>query len=272
MSSLMRSLNQPQVPLPKFSVQSAYQGEEGLGIATAAFNEGKPFCIAFVDMRMPPGWDGIETIKRLWALDPDLQIVICSAYSDYTHSDIKNHLTHMGKLLILKKPFDPIEVAQMAIALSEKWIVERYARVKDNELQRQVDVAERELSNAQVRIEMLEKEIKEYQFIENLESGKVILRPSDPSDFEHASRFKLGLQSVLQDNPETLIIDLGQLDSITSLGIALMIAADKKLPGQKVSLSICNAHNQVKTALRDVACLDQIITFYTLDDALELRA
>jgi CheY-like chemotaxis protein len=70
--------------LLNFDVSSAYQGQDGLSLVVQALEMGKPFAMAFVDMRMPPGWDGVETIKRIWEVDPNLQIVICSAYSDHS--------------------------------------------------------------------------------------------------------------------------------------------------------------------------------------------
>src|SRR5450755_2772286 len=63
-------------PLPKFELESALQGEEGLKKLEDALKAGKPFNVAFVDMRMPPGWDGVQTIQRLWAADPNVQVVI----------------------------------------------------------------------------------------------------------------------------------------------------------------------------------------------------
>jgi DNA-binding NarL/FixJ family response regulator len=68
--------------------------------------------MAFVDMRMPPGWDGLETIERLWAVDPDVQVVICSAHSDRNWTDVVARLNNSDKLLVVKKPFEAIEVMQ----------------------------------------------------------------------------------------------------------------------------------------------------------------
>src|SRR5436190_2079685 len=113
---------------PQFELQSAMQGEEGLRMLKAAVQEGRPFSVAFVDMRMPPGWDGVQTIQRLWEVDPDLQVVICTAYSDYSWEEISAKLGLTDRLLILKKPFDPVEVSQLATALSEKWMLRRAAR------------------------------------------------------------------------------------------------------------------------------------------------
>ena len=79
-------------------------------------------------MRMPPGWDGLETIEHLWAADPDVQVVICSAHSDYDWADFIERLGHSDKLLVLKKPFEPIEVLQCASALTRKWQDEQVLR------------------------------------------------------------------------------------------------------------------------------------------------
>jgi signal transduction histidine kinase/PleD family two-component response regulator len=102
------------------SIDSAYQGEEGITLAMEAARRGEPYYMAFVDVRMPPGIDGIQTIKRLWRELPDLQCVVCTAFSDYDWEDIARELGKSGNLLILKKPFDAIEVLQLAQSLAEK--------------------------------------------------------------------------------------------------------------------------------------------------------
>ncbi len=108
-----------------YALEFALQGKEGVDLAGRALAAGRPFVIAFIDMRMPPGWDGIETIERLWAVDPDIQVVICSAHSDYDWNDVIERLGQTDRLLVLKKPFEPIEVLQCASALSRKWQHER---------------------------------------------------------------------------------------------------------------------------------------------------
>src|SRR5688572_1201967 len=67
-----------------FEIDSAFQGAEGLQLVQQAAAAGRPYAMVFVDMRMPPGWDGLQTTKELWTVAPDLQVVICTAYSDYT--------------------------------------------------------------------------------------------------------------------------------------------------------------------------------------------
>ncbi|MAF67468.1 MAG: hypothetical protein CMJ84_17655 [Planctomycetes bacterium] len=108
---------------PRFELESALQGQEALEHTHAALEEGRPFAMAFVDVRMPPGWDGIETIERLWEVDGRVQVVICTAYSDHTWTETFERLGRPDNLLILKKPFDPVEVLQLASALTEKWNV-----------------------------------------------------------------------------------------------------------------------------------------------------
>jgi diguanylate cyclase (GGDEF)-like protein len=116
-----------QAPLA-FEIQSAYQGEPGCDLAREAARAGRPYAVAFVDMRMPPGWDGLRTIEELWRVDPHIQVVICSAHSDYEWSDVVERLNHSDKLLVLRKPFEPIEVQQCASALCQKWQNERLVK------------------------------------------------------------------------------------------------------------------------------------------------
>ncbi len=88
----------------------------------------RPYAVAFVDMRMPPGWDGVETVEHLWQEDPDLQVVICTAFSDHAWEDVIQRLNKNDKLLILRKPFDNIEVWQLANSLTKRWAEGRQAK------------------------------------------------------------------------------------------------------------------------------------------------
>lgn len=108
-----------------FSITSATQGEEGLAIARKAVSENAPFAVAIVDMRMPPGWDGLETIEKIWSVSPDTQIMLCTAYSDYTWKEMVTRLGWTDSFLILKKPFDIMELKQNAVALARKWQLQR---------------------------------------------------------------------------------------------------------------------------------------------------
>ena len=138
---------------PTFDVDSALQGEQGVECVRAALAAGHPYAVAFVDMRMPPGWDGLETIEKLWAVDPDVQVVICSAHSDYDWTEVVARLGHADKLLIIKKPFEPIEVLQCACALTRKWDNERIVR-------RQMDTLEQVVSARTEGLEAANKQLR----------------------------------------------------------------------------------------------------------------
>jgi diguanylate cyclase (GGDEF)-like protein len=138
---------------PNFEVDSAHQGQEGVAMVQQALTEGRPYSMAFVDMRMPPGWDGLKTIEHLWAADPDVQVVICSAHTDYDWTEVVQRLGHSDKLLVLRKPAEPIEVLQCATALARKWENDRL--VKDHVLRLEEVITARtrglEAANQQLR-------------------------------------------------------------------------------------------------------------------------
>lgn len=124
-----------------YQIDFAPRGQDGVAQVKAAINEGWPYVITFVDMRMPNGWGGLETIKNLWLADPQLQIVLCTAYSDYSWSEIRDQLTRRDRFLILKKPFDNIEVQQMVETLINRQEAENLLVENRNLLQTAQEVA-----------------------------------------------------------------------------------------------------------------------------------
>ncbi len=138
-----------------FEIDSAFQGKEGLDRVLQATASQRPYALAFVDVRMPPGWDGVETIEHLWKADPDLQVVICTAHSDYNWNDISNRLGVSDNFVVLKKPFDIIEVSQLAHALTAKWTAMRQARLRMDQLDRLVTDRTAELSTTNSRLGLL---------------------------------------------------------------------------------------------------------------------
>jgi signal transduction histidine kinase len=142
----------PQKQNPNFEIDSAYQGQEGLARSEQAMREGRPYAMAFVDVRMPPGWDGVETATRIWEACPELQVVICTAYTDYSWRDMMQKLGAADRWVILKKPFDNIEVLQLACALTEKWRLNRQARMKLSELEVMVSERTRDLQATHQRL------------------------------------------------------------------------------------------------------------------------
>ena len=138
----------PKAPAIAFELDSAYQGQEALAKVQASLRAGRPYALAFVDMRMPPGWDGMETIERLWQVDAQLQIVICTAFSDHSWDELLARLDVRDRLLILKKPFDAVEVYQLASALTAKWQLAQVAALKMARLEDAVEQRTGELRAA----------------------------------------------------------------------------------------------------------------------------
>ncbi len=135
-----------------YELDSAFQGQEGLEKVREAQKEDRPYQLAFVDMRMPPGWDGLRTIEEVWRVDPEIQIVICTAHSDYSWREIVQRLGHSDRLLILKKPFDTAEVEQLTGALTEKWLLARRAEARMDELEHAVISRAKALEEANARL------------------------------------------------------------------------------------------------------------------------
>ena len=132
----------------RFELTFASQGAEGFQKAQQAAESGNPFAVAFVDMRMPPGWDGLKTIEHIWKVDPNIQIVICTAFADYSWGEIIERLGRTDRLLILKKPFDNVEVSQLAISLTRKWTLARFADMQREQLESMVQSRTREIQAA----------------------------------------------------------------------------------------------------------------------------
>lgn len=111
----------------EYEIDLASQGKDGYELVREAIEAGKPYSVALVDMRMPPGWDGVETAQRIWEIAPDLPIVLCTAYSDYGWEEIATKLPRLDQLLILKKPFEPFELRQIVAAQVSRWHLNRCA-------------------------------------------------------------------------------------------------------------------------------------------------
>jgi PAS domain S-box-containing protein len=138
---------QPSVSVSPFDVVMCRQGDEAVERVRTALAEDSPFAVAFLDMRMPPGPDGLWTAEQIRQLDPSVQIVIVTAYSDVDPIEISRQVEPPDKLLYVQKPFYPHEIQQFAFALASKWVTERELREQTIRLER---------SNEQLRQEIAE--------------------------------------------------------------------------------------------------------------------
>jgi CheY-like chemotaxis protein len=102
-----------------FEVDSAFQGQEGLAKVHEALRTERPYDIVFLDYRMPPGWNGTETLRHLRRIAPSQQVVLCSAYSDYSWEKLVQELGEPELLVELRKPFNSHTLRQLALRLTE---------------------------------------------------------------------------------------------------------------------------------------------------------
>lgn len=110
--------------VPGADVTYCRQGLDGVAAVEAALAGGEPYQVAFIDIRMPPGIDGKETARRIRAIDPDINLVIVSAYSDHDVTDISLVAGPADKIFYISKPFAADEIQQMATALARRWEVD----------------------------------------------------------------------------------------------------------------------------------------------------
>jgi two-component system, NtrC family, sensor kinase len=218
-----------------FQVDSALQGQEGFALVQQSLADRQPYALVFMDVRMPPGWDGIETTARIWEIDPDIEVVICTAYSDYSWDDMIARLGISDRLVILKKPFDNVEVLQMAHALTEKWSLRQKVRLKMDQLEAMVAARTRELqaANEQLKVEMAERArteeaLRQSQKMEAL--GQ--LAGGIAHDFNN-------LLTVIRGNAQIMALDVQELPAVLEACRQIDRAAERaaKLTAQMLMFS-----------------------------------
>ena len=120
--------------LPDFELLHATSGEEGYDIIRAGKESNCPIAVAYIDVRMPPGIDGIEAIRRIRKIEKDIELVIMTAYTDKPLPEIVRDMELLHKLLYIRKPFAPEEVQQITLALVQKWNIERELAKKQQQV------------------------------------------------------------------------------------------------------------------------------------------
>lgn len=157
----------PEQAQVRFEIDSAFQGEAGVARVRDSLAEGRPYAMAFVDVRMPPGIDGVETVEQLWKISPGLQVVICTAYSDYSWEEMLARLGTSDRFLVLKKPFASVEALQLACALCEKWRLtdEAWNRLAETERIVAARTMELRASNDRLKSEIEQREQAEAHLI-----------------------------------------------------------------------------------------------------------
>ena len=128
------SHEEPDHHLPAFELLHAMGGEEACALLKREEQRQRPFAVAYVDIRMPPGIDGVATVRNIRRIDRAIEIVLMTAYTDTPLADIVQDMELLHKLLYIRKPFAREEVQQITLALVEKWNLEQELAARRRQL------------------------------------------------------------------------------------------------------------------------------------------
>ncbi len=119
----------------EFRVDSATQGKEGYELVKKAIEENDPYSVIFIDVRMPPGWHGVKTATEIRMIDLYVNIIINTAFSDFSTCQIADHVGSIKRLFFVKKPFHYETIIQFADTLALSWSEDKKLRRKLNDLE-----------------------------------------------------------------------------------------------------------------------------------------
>ena len=160
---------------PSFKLTLCRQASHAIQEVKKALEEDHPFAVAFVDVRLTPGRDGVWTAQNIRSLDPHTEIVVVTGYSDVDPSEIGRHVPPEHKLLYVQKPLYPQEIRQFALALSAKWNTEKLVHEAKIDLEKKVRERTAELNKMclQLRNELAERKKAEQALGESMHQMKI---------------------------------------------------------------------------------------------------
>ncbi len=97
---------------PHFKVVACSQGDDAISLAEKASNDGDPFDVVILDVRMPPGIDGVEAGSQIRKLDPNIEIIFVTGFSDVPLEELQRRVPPPMKLHYFSKPLSFIQLAQ----------------------------------------------------------------------------------------------------------------------------------------------------------------
>jgi len=267
-----------------YDVTTVAQGAGAIEAVRAAMEADTPFGVVFLDMRMPPGIDGAQTAKAIRALDPFVNIVLVTGYSDVDVSEVAADVLPADKLFFIAKPFQVAEIRQQAAALSARWSYE-------TTMVRELKVQNAELAAA--RTEAIRANLAKSHFLANVSHelrtplnaiigfsdilANELYGPHGDARYLDYSReinsSGTGLLGAINDIIDTARLDIGKvvlsLEQVDAAAMLARIADDLKSYAVRKSVTLA-ALSQAAPALMkgDVRRLHQIL-FGILHNAIK---
>jgi len=149
----------------EYEMDFAFQGEEALYKVLLADKEGNPYAVVFTDVRMPPGFDGVQLVSQLLKKAPYTEVVIVTAFSDYTWEEMTEKFGWTDRLLFLRKPFDVITVRQIALTLTKKWSLGAHARSLTQAMEMNLSQLEMRVEERTSKLVQANKDLQNFAYI-----------------------------------------------------------------------------------------------------------
>jgi len=143
----------------------ALQAQPALDMIEKAEEEVRPYAIMFTDIRMPPGFDGVQLVEKVLRRAPFTEVVIITAFSDYSWDDLHLKFGWTDRILILRKPFDTITVKQIASTLTKKWELGYQTRKLTKEMSLHLLDLERKVEDRTAEVRAAYQELQDFAYI-----------------------------------------------------------------------------------------------------------
>ncbi len=276
LESLITGKNKSNQKRMEFEIATASQGESGVQVAKAAKENGSPFQVAFVDMRMPPGEDGLATARELRRLDDNIYIVIVTAYADRSIDDLQKTIQH--DIMLIRKPFNNEEIYQMARNLCNSWHRDQELQSLRTSLELQVEERTKEINQAYNDLAESHNELKKTK-AQLMETSKLMVMGELMRNIAHQWRQPLStlgalVEDILEANQHGELDEKYLQRSVERFRIILTelsttIDNFRNFFRVKEHKSVFNIKNSIKNALSIITAIlkeDQIKIILEIDE------
>ena len=263
----------PDVTKPHHGVEHALSGLAGIQKVKDSLTKGNPFQIAFIEIGMTP-MDGVETMERIWRIDSAVQVVLCAAPGmDASDYDLERRIGRTGKVLFIKRPFDSIEVVQIAVTLSEKWFSGKQAALKNEQMEALVTQRSRRFIQRREYERLRELDRKAAaagEPVQNGDSGPSMdVLDKDLSDKQADARFLRRTTEIVDAHMSDFDFDVGELAQKMFMSRRQLLRKLKELTGCSPnvfirSLRLKRAGQLLKTSKKTVSEITYAVGFADL--------